>query len=157
MYRTPFQDDQRLSQEPPTLVAVDRGNGSLVGVTQRNGRVPLLGFACPAVTGRPDDRAFDEAQHRDDEIVMTITVPRRGDLFQETYILNPAPEDLASSDLASVGDVEFATPVYVAQHLAVIGTLVEPDVRHVELVFGCPFSCWGDEHLKTALKESYQI
>jgi hypothetical protein len=154
MYRTPFCDDQQLVREPPTLVSVDRGNGSLVGVTQRGARGPLLGLACPAATARPPDRAYDESQRRADEISITIPVQRRGDIVPETYVLNPAPEDLASSDLASVGDVELATPVYVAQHLAVIGMLVGPEVQHIELVFGCPFSCWSDEGLKTELREA---
>ena len=154
MYRTPFRDDQQLVREPPTLVSVDRGNGSLVGVTQRGARGPLIGFACPAATARPSDRAYDETQRRADEISITFPVQRHGEIVQETYLLNPAPEDLACSDLASVGDVEFATPIYVAQHLAVIGMLVGPEVQHVELIFGCPFSCWGDEALKSELREA---
>src|SRR5262245_37166174 len=108
MYRTPFRDDQQLVREPPTLVAVDRGNGSLVGGTPRGVRSPLIGFACPAATARPADRAYDEAQRRTDEISISIPLQRQGDILQETYLLNPAPHNLASSDLASVGDVEFA-------------------------------------------------
>lgn len=154
MYRTPLRDDPQLVHEPATLVAVDRGNGSLVGVTQRSARSPLIGLAYPAATARPADRAYDETQRRADEIRISIAVQRRGDIVQETYLLNPAPEDMASSDLASVGDVEFATPVYVAQHLAMIGMLVGSEVQHVELVFGCPFSCWADESLKTELREA---
>jgi len=44
MYRNPFRDDQQLVREPRILVAVERGNGSLVGVTQRGARDPLIGL-----------------------------------------------------------------------------------------------------------------
>lgn len=154
MYRTPYTDAQGYDQRPAHLVSLDRGNGSLVGVTRQRLHTPLVGVALPAAVALPARRAFDASGEQSQEIAITLdTLRGEGQIVTESYVLNP--ERLADS-IVGVGDVELGSPIYVAQHLALVGLLTPPTVNHVEAVIGVPFNVWDDkpflEQLRQALR-----
>jgi hypothetical protein len=154
-YHTPYHDEDGLALLPPHLVCVDRGNGSHVAVTRYVGEHQLRGLAIPAATTRPQGRSFEGAgggQRHD--LVITLPVPRDGKMGEATYVLNPPWDELGDDNLSGIGDVELGTEVYVAQHLALVGAISPPDVRHVELIFGCPLSVWHDKVLCAELVAS---